>query len=73
MMHFLYIPKEPWDLKSLVGTGDPRTLRNTESNPSFLEGPMILRAVQITIQVLLWVYHIFFVVVFKHHLLKGLR
>ena len=27
MMYFLYIPKESWDLKSLVGTGDPRTLR----------------------------------------------
>ena len=31
------------DLKSLVETGDPRTLRKTHPNPSFLEGPMILR------------------------------
>ena len=34
--------------------GDPRTLRNTESNPSFLEGPMILR--EEWIECVLWIY-----------------
>ena len=37
-------------LKCLVGTGDPRALQKTHPNPSFLEGPMILRALDI----LLW-------------------
>ena len=32
-----------WDLKCLVGTGDPRNLqKHTHPNPSLLEGPMIL-------------------------------
>ena len=34
---------DSWDLKSLVVWRSKRTLRHTDPNPSFLEGPMILR------------------------------
>ena len=36
-------------ISKLVGTEDPRALQKTESNPSFLEGPMILRVFKMEI------------------------